>query len=63
MTSRVNDCRVVIKPQKSSNTDAFDEIRSQRRKRQAKKLSRYKFNQLSVHCLHIKENEEGVGLK
>ena len=51
---------MVINHQKFSNTNAFDEIRSQRRKRLRKK-NEYKFNQLCVLCLHIKENEERGG--
>ncbi len=50
---------MVINHKKFSNANAFDEIRSQRRKRLTK--NEYKFNQLCVHCLHIKENEERGG--
>lgn len=45
----------------SSYTNAFDEIRSQRRKKDKRKKNLYKFNQLCVHCLHVKENEERGG--
>lgn len=39
---------------KYSNSKAFSEIR---------KKDKYKFNQLCVHCLHIKENEERGGVE
>lgn len=45
--------------QKFSHTNALDGSMSQRRKRLRK--TEYKFNQLCVHGLHFKENEEMGG--